>query len=121
MLPAGWLVIEGIRFRCVIGVNEDERGRVQELVASLSVEVDFDTAAASDSIRDTVDYRTLTRGLIAAGERSHFQLLETLAAHLARSILHQFPGVAEVRVELEKPGALSDVARSVRAVAAARR
>lgn len=121
MLTAGWLVIEGIRFRCVIGVNEDERGRLQELVASLSAKVDFDRASVSDSIRDTADYRAMGRGLIAAGERSSFQLLEALATHLARSILDQFPAVEEVRIEVEKPGALADIARSVRAIATARR
>jgi FolB domain-containing protein len=120
MLPGGWLVIEGIRFRCIIGVNERERLSPQEIVADLHVEVDFEKAAASDSIRDTVDYRALTRRLIAAGEESRFQLLEALATHLVRVILADFPGVNEVRVEVQKPGALS-AARSVRAVAASRR
>ena len=120
MLPGGWLVIEGIRFHCIIGVNERERLSPQEIVADLHVEVDFEKAAASDSIRDTVDYRALTRRLIAAGEESRFQLLEALATHLVRVILADFPGVNEVRVEVQKPGALS-AARSVRAVAASRR
>jgi len=76
--------------------------------------------ALRNSIQDTVDYRALTRRLIAAGERSRFRLVEALASHLVRLILDDFPPVKEVRVEVEKPGALS-AARSVRAVAAARR
>lgn len=120
MLPAGWLAIEGIRFRCVIGVNEHERLAPQEIVAALHVEVDFEKAAASDSIRDAVDYRALTRTLIAAGEASRFQLLESLATHLVRVILAEFPEVQEARVEAEKPGALN-AARSVRAIASSRR
>ena len=120
MLPAGWLAIEGIRFRCVIGVNEHERLSRQEIVADLHVEVDFERAAASDSIRDAVDYRALTRKLIAVGEESRFQLVETLATHLVRVILADFPEVREARVTVEKPGALN-AARSVRASAASRR
>jgi dihydroneopterin aldolase len=120
MLPGGWLAIDGIHFRCIIGVTERERQSPQEIVADLHVKVDFEKAAASDSIRDTVDYRALTRRLIAAGESSRFQLIETLATHLARLILDDFPGVEAVRVQVEKPGALS-AARSVRAVAAAQR
>ena len=120
MLPHGWLAIEGIRFRCIIGVNAHERLNAQEIVADLHVEVDFDKAAASDSIWDAVDYRALTRRLIAAGETSRFQLLEALATHLVRVILADFPTVHEVRVEVEKPGALN-TARSVRAIAACRR
>lgn len=120
MLPAGWLAIEGIRFRCIIGVNEHERLSRQEIIADLHVEVDFERAAASDSIRDAVDYRVLTRTLIAAGEASRFQLVETLATHLVRVILADFPDVREARVELEKPGALN-AARSVRASVSSRR
>src|SRR6266542_1409981 len=89
MLPGGWLAIEGIRFRCIIGVNERERQSPQEIVADLYVKVDFEKAAASDSIQDTVDYRVLTRRLIAAGETSRFQLVETLATHLVRVLLDE--------------------------------
>jgi len=120
MLPGGWLAIEGIRFRCLIGVNERERQSPQEIVADLHVKVGFEKAAASDSIQDTVDYRALTRRLIAAGESSRFQLVETLATHLVAVVLDDFPSVQEARVQVEKPGALS-AARSVRAVAAAQR
>jgi dihydroneopterin aldolase len=115
-LPGGWLVIEGIRFRCVIGVTDRERGSAQDVVVDLRVKVDFEKAAASDSIQDAVDYRALTRRVIASGEASRVHLVETLAARLVRMVLAEFPGVEAVRVDVEKPGALS-AARSVRAVA----
>jgi FolB domain-containing protein len=116
MSPEGWLLIDGVQFRCIIGVTPRERERVQEIVVNLHVKVDFEKAAASDSIRDTVDYRALTRRVIAAGEASSFQLVETLAIHLGGVILADFASVQDVRVEVEKPHALS-AARSVRAVA----
>src|SRR6266403_5501877 len=103
MLPGGWLAIEGIRFRCLLGVNERERQSPQEIVADLHVKVDFEKAAASDSIQDMVDYRALTRRLIAAGESSRFQLVETLATHLVAVVLDDFPSVQEARVQVEKP------------------
>ena len=120
MLPAGWLRIEGVRFQCVIGVTDRERENPREIVADLHVRVDFEKAAASDSIRDAVDYRALTRRLIAVGESSRFHLVEALATHLVRVILEEFPSVQEARVEVEKPGALT-AARSVRAVVAVQR
>src|SRR5262245_35966011 len=120
MLPRGRLVIEGIRFRCIIGVTDRERESPREIIADLHVGVDFEKAAASDSIQDTVDYRALTRRLVEAGEGSRFRLIEALATHLVRVILDEFPPVKEVRVEIEKPGALS-AARTVRAVASAER
>ena len=116
MRPTGWLVIEGVRLRCIIGVGERERQTPQEIIVNYHVKVDFEKAAASDSIQDTADYRALTRRLIEAGERSSFRLVESLATHLCRMILADFASVEEVRVEVEKPGALS-AARSVRAVA----
>jgi dihydroneopterin aldolase len=118
--PDGWLVIEGVRFHCIIGVSYRERQSPREIVADLHVKVDFERVAASDSIEDAVDYRGLAQRLVAAGEASRFHLLETLATHLARVILDEFAGVREVRVALEKPGALR-IARAVRAVASARR
>ena len=117
MLQAGWLAIEGVRFRCVIGVTDRERESPQEIVVQFHVRVDFEKAAASDSIRDTIDYRALTRRVVAAGG-TPLHLVETLATHLVRVILDEFPGVQEARVEVEKPGALS-AARSVRASTAA--
>jgi len=118
--PEGWLAIEGVRFRCIIGVSDRERQSPREIVADLHVKVDFEGPAASDSIEDAVDYRALAQRLVAAGEASQFRLLETLAAHLVRVILDEFAGVREIRVALEKPGALR-IARAVRAVASARR
>ena len=121
MTPSdGWLAIEGLRFHCIIGVGERERQRPREIVADLHVRVDFGRAAASDSIHDAVDYRALTQRLVAAGESTRFRLVEALASHLVRVILDEFPGVHEARVEVEKPGALRN-ARSVRAIASARR
>ena len=113
---SGWLSIEGLRIRCVIGVTERERASPQDLVVDVGVKVDFEKAAA-DSIRDTADYRALTRRVIEAGERSSFQLIESLALHLGRVVLDEFASVEEVRLEVEKPHALT-VARSVRAVVA---
>jgi dihydroneopterin aldolase len=66
-------------------------------------------------IHDTVDYRALTKRVLAAGENSSFRLIETLASYLCRTILDAFPIVQAVRVEVEKPHALSS-AKSVRAV-----
>jgi dihydroneopterin aldolase len=115
-----WLRLRGIRFRCVIGVSDRERAAPQDVLVDLDVKVDFAKAAASDALADTVDYRRLARRVIEAGEQSRCTLVETLASRLCRLVLDEFPSVEDVRLELEKPGALSS-ADSVRAVVAARR
>jgi 7,8-dihydroneopterin aldolase/epimerase/oxygenase len=120
MASGQWIVVEGIVFRCSIGVSERERQTPQEIVASLELEMDFARAAGSDALVDTVDYREVARRIIAAGEASRFRLLETLATHLCRTILAEFPAVQALRLEVEKPGALR-AARAVKAVIATRR
>lgn len=115
MVSGEWLCIEGLGFQCVIGVTERERQVKQDIVVNLELKIDFSKVSVSDSITDTVDYREISKRVVAAGEASSFQLVETLAAHLCRTILDEFPNVQAVRVEVEKPGALR-AAKTVRAV-----
>jgi dihydroneopterin aldolase len=115
-----WLSLHGIRFECVIGVTDPERGAPQEIVVNLDVQTDFRKAAISDSIDDTVDYRRLAQCIVEAGRSSSFHLIESLSTHLARMVFNQFPGVRALRLELEKPRALK-AARDVKAVIVARR
>jgi dihydroneopterin aldolase len=120
MGPGTWLRIEGIQFKCVIGVTERERQAPQDIVVNLQVKLDVSKVVASDSIQDTVDYRALSKRVIAAGQASAFRLIETLGAHLCKAIFDEFPRVDGLQLEVEKPGALSS-ARSVRAVIVASR
>ncbi len=120
MLSGEWLCIDGLTFKCVIGVTEPERLVKQDIVVNLQLEMDFSKVGVSDSIHDSVDYRMISKRVISAGEASSFQLIESLAAHLSNVILNGFPTVQALRVEVEKPGALS-AAKSVRAVIASHR
>lgn len=103
--------IEGLTIETVIGIYEWER-RVRQPVV-LDVEMAFDNSrpAASDDIRDTLDYKAASKRLVAFVEASSFQLVETLAERCA-SILRDEFGVAWVRLRLAKPGAV----RGARAV-----
>jgi 7,8-dihydroneopterin aldolase/epimerase/oxygenase len=118
--PGGWLCVEGIEVECTIGVTERERATKQRIVINLKVEVDFGGVAMSDAIQDSIDYRVVSRRVIAECEKSSFQLIETLAAHLCRTILSEFDEVEKVAIEVWKPGALSS-AKNVGAVVVAGR
>jgi dihydroneopterin aldolase len=97
--------IEGLTVEAVIGIYDWER-RVRQPVV-LDVEMAFDNTrpAASDSIEDTLDYKAVSKRLIAFVEASSFQLVETLAERCAGIIREEF-GVAWVRLKLAKPGAV---------------
>ena len=66
---------------------------------------DCGKAALTDSIEDTLNYKRVAKRVLAFVEASEFQLVETLAEHLAMLILEEF-GVAWVRIVLAKPGAV---------------
>ena len=103
--------IEDLRIDTVIGVYDWER-RTRQTIA-LDVEMAFDNTrpAATDAIADTLDYKAVSKRLIAFVEGSSFQLVETLAERCAALIREEF-GVAWLRLKLSKPGAV----RGARAV-----
>jgi 7,8-dihydroneopterin aldolase/epimerase/oxygenase len=100
-----FVLIEDLRIDTVIGVYDWER-RTRQTVA-LDIEMAFDNTvpAASDAIEDTLDYKAVSKRLIAFVEASSFQLVETLAERCAALIREEF-GVAWLRLTLSKPGAV---------------
>jgi dihydroneopterin aldolase len=97
--------IEDLRIDTVIGIYDWER-RTRQTIA-LDIEMAFDNTrpAASDAIADTLDYKAVSKRLIAFVEASSFQLVETLAERCAAILREEF-GVAWVRIKLSKPGAV---------------
>ena len=98
--------IEDLRIETVIGIYDWER-KIRQTVA-LDLEMAFDNRkpAASDRIEDTLDYKAVSKRLIAFVESSHFKLVETLAERCADIVLNEF-GVTWLRLKLAKPGAVT--------------
>ena len=61
--------------------------------------------AATDDIKDTLDYKAVSKRLIQFVSDSDFGLVESLAERCAAIILEEF-GVQHVRLKLSKPGAV---------------
>lgn len=97
--------IEGLTVETVIGIYDWERKVRQPMVLDVEMAFDNTRPAASDRIEDTLDYKAVSRRLIAFVEASSFQLVETLAEGCAGIIRDEF-GVAWVRLKLAKPGAV---------------
>jgi len=74
---------------------------------ALDLEMAFDNRrpAASDRIDDTLNYKAVSKRLIAFVEGSSFQLVETLAERCAQIVLEEFQ-VPWLRLKLSKPGAV---------------
>jgi dihydroneopterin aldolase/D-erythro-7,8-dihydroneopterin triphosphate epimerase len=97
--------IRGLLLRTIIGINPDERTNRQDVLIDLVLSVDTRPAARTDDIADAVNYRTLTKNVIAFVEASQFQLLETLTERVAALCLED-RRVQKVKVTVCKPGAI---------------
>lgn len=95
------LVVPGI-----VGINPDERVNPQDVRINATLWVDTRPAAASDDIADAVNYRTVTKAMIAHVEAGDPMLVERLVSELAAIALGSDERVKEVEVTVEKPGAL---------------
>lgn len=104
--------IHDLLLRCIVGINPDERDKPQDVLFNLTLYVDVRRAGATDDIVDAVNYKEVTKRVIGLVENSRFYLVEKLATEVARLILTEYPAVARVTVQIEKPGALR-FARSV--------
>ena len=98
------LTITGIACFGHHGVFDFERRQGQAFVIDLTLAVETASAAASDDLRDTVDYGSLVAAVKAAVERDPVDLIETLAQRIADVCL--LDGRVEwVRVTVHKPDA----------------
>lgn len=97
--------ITDLRLRAIIGINDWEREHKQDVVINVTMEFDAHKACASDNIKDTVDYKAITKRIIKAVEASNFQLLEKLADTVLNIALDD-PKVKEATVRVDKPFAL---------------
>lgn len=99
------IYIRDLRIETIIGIFDWERETKQTIAIDLEMAADISKAAASDDIADTLDYKAVSKRLIAFVGDSSFQLVETLSERIADIIRNEF-GVPWVRVTLNKPGAL---------------
>ena len=97
--------IEGLEIEALIGIYDWERRIRQPLRFDVEMAFDNRKPAASDAIEDTLDYKAVSKRLIAFVSASDFGLVETLAEKCAAMILDEFD-VRHVRLKLSKPGAV---------------
>jgi dihydroneopterin aldolase len=103
--------IEALEIEALIGIYDWERRIRQPLLFDVEMAFDNRKPAASDAIADTLNYKDVSKRLIAFVSQSDFGLVETLAERCAAIILDEFD-VRHVRLKLSKPGAV----RGARAV-----
>jgi dihydroneopterin aldolase len=103
------LIIRDLLVEGILGVNPDERTRVQPILVTLALSADTRPASLTDTLTDTISYSEVARAVRRHIAESADLLVEKLAADIARLVLTRFPAHA-VRVRVEKPLAMRDAA-----------
>lgn len=99
------IFLTALSAEAVIGIFDWERKVRQRIEIDLEMSIDLAAAARSDSIDDTLNYKSVAKRVHAFVEESRFQLIETLADHIARLVLAEY-AIGRVRVTVHKPGAI---------------
>jgi FolB domain-containing protein len=97
--------IDKLTVRGIIGVSERERSQPQDIVISAVMHTDISKGGETDDIQFCVNYRTVAKAIIAHVEKVSRYTVEALASDVAKLCLNM-PGVEEVDVKVEKPGAV---------------
>ncbi len=101
------LAILGIECFGHHGVFDFEKRQGQRFMVDLVIGIDTTAAAASDDLRDTLDYGSLVTSVKAAVEKDPVDLIETLVQRIANVCLTDVR-VEWARVSVHKPDAPID-------------
>ena len=99
------IIIKNLLARGIIGVNDWERKRPQDILINVTLFTDTRRAAETDDINDCVNYSTINKKVQAHAESAQRLTVEALANDLAKICLEE-KGVRKVIVRVEKPGAV---------------
>jgi dihydroneopterin aldolase len=99
------IFLRELAVECVIGFLDWERLVKQTVYLDIEVPVDCRRAALSDDVAHTLDYKRLSKVVLAFVGVSEFKLVETLADRTAKLILTEFD-IPWVKLTINKRGAI---------------
>ena len=99
------IFINDLLIRGVIGISDHEREQPQDILVNVVIFADISKAGQSDNIEDSVNYRTVSKKILAHVEKIQRYTVEALATDISELVLSD-PKVESVRVRVEKPGAV---------------
>lgn len=97
--------VKDLRLRTYIGIKEEEINNKQDVLINLTILYPAVDAVEVNDIEHALNYRTITKAIIAHVEGNRFALLERLTQEILDLVMaHQAVRYAEV--EVDKPHAL---------------
>ncbi|MCE8011238.1 dihydroneopterin triphosphate 2'-epimerase [Halomonas daqingensis] len=97
--------IKNLRLRTFIGIKDEEILNRQDVVINAVIRYRADKAVAFNRIEQALNYRTITKEVIALVEDGRFQLLERMTREVLDLIMSH-EQVLTAQVEIDKPHAL---------------
>jgi FolB domain-containing protein len=97
--------IKDLLVRGIIGINDWEREKPQDILINIVIYTDLTKAGQTDNIGNSVNYRTISKKAQARAETAQRLTVEALAADIAEICLQE-KGVVKARVKVEKPNAV---------------
>jgi dihydroneopterin aldolase len=94
--------LRGLRLSGIVGVLPHERVQVQPLEVDLDLHLDLAVPAASDDLRDTVDYGAVCDAVEHVITSTTYELLEALVSAVADAVLAVDDRLDAVTVALRK-------------------
>ena len=95
------IFVENLRLSCRIGLTEEERAHAQDVLVDVSLFLGLARPGKSDDLKDSLDYREVTRRIGEFAMGREFNLLESFAEGVAAVSLDAFP-VERVTVRARK-------------------
>ena len=95
------IYVRGIEFEAAHGYTAAERKVTRRFRCDVELVRELATAARTDRIQDSIDYRAVCSIALEMGTGRTFRLLEGLAGAIADALQARFPG-AGVTVAVEK-------------------
>jgi 7,8-dihydroneopterin aldolase/epimerase/oxygenase len=99
------IFLGGLQIETIIGIFDWERETKQTVILDIEMAYDIQKAAETDDIAYTLDYKAVSKRIIAFVEASDYFLVERLTVEIADIILNEF-NVPWVKVSLNKKGAI---------------
>lgn len=99
------IFLGGLQIETIIGIYDWERETKQTVILDIEMAYDIQKAAETDDIQHTLDYKSVSKRIIAFVEGSSFFLVEKLTVEIANIIRNEF-NVPWVKVTLNKKGAI---------------
>lgn len=100
------IFIKNLTIQAIIGVYEWEKQFKQPLIFDLEMTTDLSKAAASDALKDTVNYKQVSDEIIELIEANQFELLESVSDQVCQHIFQQYPSVEKIELTINKPNAV---------------